>query len=555
MNRMLIVDDEPFIVDGMVALFQEESGLELEIYYCYSGDEALELLSKHKIDVVLSDIRMPGLSGLQLLEHIHSQWPHCKVVFLTAHNDSDYIRQALRCGGVDYLLKTESEADIINSVRQALEQAVIGRENDQILETAKQQLKIAEPMLCRELLLSFCEGAVDQNDGKLALARELGLQLDINAPVLLVIGRVDRWREPFSYSDKALLRYAIENIMRESLTLCELQAASIDDRHFVCFLQPVDQGRHDDAGQIAWERMLRFVHGTLETVQVVCLELLQLPVSFTAGGRQIAWHQIHSAYKVLRDLLGRGLGLGKEILLVEGQEQLPATSPTSRQKAELRQLVGRISELRAWVEAGKEEPLLQLMQEVAERSRPLLHDALFAQELYFSISIPLLALISEWGKEGELAALGYRVEKLANLQQHGDYEEAFQFLYRIAEALLHVMEFEQKERTNAVVASIQRYINEHIEDDLSLTTLAGVVYLNANYLSRLYKQMTGISLSDSIIQFRMSRAKQLLQESFLRIHEIAKAVGFDNSAYFARVFRKHTGLTPQEYREMSRGGQ
>ena len=158
MYRLLIVDDEPIIVDGMADLFREVSVMELEIYKAYSGDEALEWLGRIKVDIVLSDIRMPGMSGLELLEHICGQWPHCKVVFLTAHNDVEYVRKALRFGGADYLLKTESEDIIVNSVLKALKSAEAERKELQVLERAKAQLQLAEPMLRRELLIGMCNG-------------------------------------------------------------------------------------------------------------------------------------------------------------------------------------------------------------------------------------------------------------------------------------------------------------------------------------------------------------------------------------------------------------
>ena len=81
MYTLLIVDDEAIIADGLYEVFQNLNSLELDVYKAYSGDEAMELLKKTRIDIVLTDIRMPGMSGLQLMEHIQNRWPKCKLYF------------------------------------------------------------------------------------------------------------------------------------------------------------------------------------------------------------------------------------------------------------------------------------------------------------------------------------------------------------------------------------------------------------------------------------------------------------------------------------------
>ena len=102
MKRLLIIDDEPYIVNSIYELFLENKQMELDIYKAYSGMEALELLKKAKIDIVLSDIKMPGMDGLELLKEIHSFWPFCKVIFLTAYDRFDYIHEANK-DGISYI--------------------------------------------------------------------------------------------------------------------------------------------------------------------------------------------------------------------------------------------------------------------------------------------------------------------------------------------------------------------------------------------------------------------------------------------------------------------
>lgn len=96
MFRLLIVDDEEIIVNSLYEIFNSLPEIELDVYKAYSAQEAIDWLSRTRIDIVLSDIMMPEIDGLQLLEEIHKRWPFCKVIFLTGYEKFDYIYGALQ---------------------------------------------------------------------------------------------------------------------------------------------------------------------------------------------------------------------------------------------------------------------------------------------------------------------------------------------------------------------------------------------------------------------------------------------------------------------------
>jgi two-component system response regulator YesN len=104
------------------------------------------------------------------------------------------------------------------------------------------------------------------------------------------------------------------------------------------------------------------------------------------------------------------------------------------------------------------------------------------------------------------------------------------------------------ERTERIIQKLNRYIVEHLDKDLSLAILADAVYLNPSYLSNLYKTSTGRNISDYITELRVDKAKALLAESQAKVQDVAVAVGFDTAGYFTRFFKKHVGVTPQEFR-------
>ncbi|MBW7462077.1 response regulator, partial [Paenibacillus sepulcri] len=121
MYNLLIVDDEPRIVSGLYEQFLDWKPEELNVYRAYSPLEALAILTGSKMDIVLTDIHMPGMSGIELQQKIHERWPRCKVIFLTGYSDFDYIQSAMRNGGMDYILKVEGDEPILAAVGRAIE--------------------------------------------------------------------------------------------------------------------------------------------------------------------------------------------------------------------------------------------------------------------------------------------------------------------------------------------------------------------------------------------------------------------------------------------------
>jgi Response regulator containing CheY-like receiver domain and AraC-type DNA-binding domain len=116
MYRLLIVDDEPVILEGLVQLFEQLDEPKLDVCQAYSPGEAIELAKRTKIDIVLSDIRMPGKTGLQMIDDIVFYWPDCRIIFLTGYSEFDYIYTAFQKNVESFILKTEEDSVVSMAV-------------------------------------------------------------------------------------------------------------------------------------------------------------------------------------------------------------------------------------------------------------------------------------------------------------------------------------------------------------------------------------------------------------------------------------------------------
>lgn len=555
MYRLLIVDDEPIIVEGLSELFSQ-SDFPLEVYQAFDGPEALAIARKLRIDILLTDIEMPEMNGIELQKEVLRLWPRCKSIFLTGYNEFDYVQSSIRGGAIDYVLKTEGDDSIVAAVEKAIR--VIAEEvtYEGLIESARSSLKLALPALRKEYLTGLLEGETSSSAARKERFAQFEVPLDPDLPVVMAVGRIDRWREDATGGDKVLFAYSINNIFEEFV------AQEFDLTHFrgnherlIWLLQPKAESGYRQA--IAGRPPLRagaeaeadpeaglhaYLLGMLESVQDACSRYLKLACSFVVSSEPFEWDALSSKYERLSQLFGRGLGLGSQMLLSDDRAK-----DSGDEKA--RSKIKRIRMLDQYLMQKERAKFVQLFDEIAEAvGEPETLEAGLPLEVFYELSaifIPHLNRFEALGAAGGRAVQG----KLFSIREHRSWREASGFFRELAELLFERMEGGNEEETSEVVEQIHKYVEERIDGDLSLNRLAEHVYLTPFYLSRLYKQKTGHNISDYITRTRIDIAKRLLGESPLKIHEIGMRIGYDSASYFTRFFKKTTSLTPQEYRD------
>lgn len=311
MYRLLITDDEPIIADGLFEMFGEHTeNVELELYRAYSGEEAVQRLNNTQIDILLTDIHMPEISGLEVLKHAKATWPHCKVIMLTGYNEFKYIQEAVRGGSIDYVLKTEGDAKILQAVQRACRELDEEWKLNDLILKAKGSMSVALPMLRKVYLTGLLEGARTAADVTPRNLEQLEIPLLTDRPVLLVTGKVDKWQPELSLSDKELLLFAINNIAEEYLAPKFLIVqVKYESDQWVWMLQSREPQDADG--------LRRLIRGILEMTQKQSYQLLKVSASFLIGERKTQWDQLTGAYFRMKWQINYGIGMGREMMLSE----------------------------------------------------------------------------------------------------------------------------------------------------------------------------------------------------------------------------------------------
>ncbi len=535
MYSVLIVDDEKMIRDDVYGLLSMEESLELDLTTAASGVEAQAILEKRKIDIVIMDINMPQMSGLELYDIVRERWPFCKVIFLTGYSDFDYVYKVHK--HAKYVLKAEEDEKILEALRESVEEIenslLLERLTDLQREQQKKPLLHERSMFLRELFEGY--RSLSQLTGELSV--QLGINLDPEKEVYYLLLRHEAWYCENYQEQQNSTQDCYQLLERYFLDFMRGAFFEYNKNYIVLLLQP-EKLLHE-------ETIVKMLAGAGELFQKALKKNLGRTVSILVGERPVTLSQLLQEFIGICD---RMIWLSGEELVQEGlqKEALAKETLPEHKKQELMQMLWR---LEYYLEGMEEENSLNVLRQLQTELQSVksMHD-LFALEAYCTISSRLIGWIKRLELHEELA---FRVGtlNLYNVSMHANWQDAFGYLRHVAESIFSLKNQSVEKQTEDVVNQVKKYIVEHLDGDTSLYNLAEQVHFSQEYLLRIFKKKEGITILQYINDLKLAAAKQLLTDSELQVREIADRLGFASQGYFGRFFRNKTGLTPNAYRE------
>lgn len=545
MKQLLIVDDEHHIVNWLADLF-EGLHLDLSIYTAYNGEDALQLLRNIKIDIVLLDIRMPGMNGIEVSENILADWPGCHIIFLTGYNQFDYIYYANKHKQIDYLLKTECDEEIIKAVTNAIE--AIDNEQKQremsIQATSKEQL-INHLFQRKYLRKLFMEGSLIESNAYTAIPDSL---LRIDQPVLLLYGKIyspaadsyyDQFYEMISRSIQVM-----EQVLYHKFHYAMLD---YDESTVVWFLQPTAEFTERNS-----QSPLQYIKECFDDIISFYKRNSSCEIMLLLYHEEVAWKDVHNTFLLMNQSAS---------LSSSGSPQsygaIYQKSPSAHMTAQITDVNflsgcnAKLNEMSYCLSRGDIQQFAILLKQIelsCPKSASMHH--LPTVEIYQRISSLLISYINKH------QLLEYITPQLGLYPLYCTYDfetwqVAFAYLNELTKIIFALSQDSLPDSAQKLVSSIKDYVHSHLSSNLTLAALSDVVNYNSAYVSRVFKQTSGINLSSYITTCRVNAAKELLQTTQDSISSIAEKVGFDTSQYFSMVFQKQVGLSPSKFREVS----
>lgn len=546
MYKLLVVDDEPIIVDGLYERFKDLKTYPLDVYKAYSGKEAIEWLNRKKIDIVITDIKMPGIDGMQLLERIRLNWPHCRVIFLTGHDRFEYVYKAIQYSGVNYILKTEGYEIIIETVENCIKEIKDSQNDMELLQKSRLKLQNLLPALKKDYLNEVVDGTC-RNVTQEQLD-DLEIPLKAELPVMLAIGYIgDAPGKPVSSGQADY--YKVNLAVEENMARIAYTCSTLYKNHMLWMMQI-----RDDL-QVEWKTSASetacYIKGIMEYIQALCRETLGLQISFVISGTKAKWSNIAERFLALKAIINYARETGMEVVITDcgfEEGEVPERTDSGISSQDVRLQLKKLDKLDAYLEQGRKEEFMAAFRELRDSLKMMLENVPLFYEAFYSMSLMFLSYINR-NNIYEIDGTDIAHERFTRIDRFNSPEHAMDFFEEVAVGIFEIQEAKLKKRSDAAVEKIQKYIRGNLGGDLSLSTLADMAYFNPKYLSRLFKQVTGINLSEYISEIKLDRVKGLLKQNSLKVYEIAEHVGYYSAPCFTRFFKKATAMTPQEYRE------
>lgn len=551
MQSLLIVDDEPNIVEGIANQIEDLGENSLLIFKAFSGTEALSILKDNKIDVVLSDIKMAGLNGLELIGETSKLWPKIRFIFLTGYSDFKYIHEASKSPiYAGYLLKTEDNEVIIEKVMDELQKndEMIKKESTLLLMQAR--MKKMQPLLHRIYLDSIIKGHLGHvrktDEDTLSI---LQLDIDQTRPVLLVIGKImDNRDYVCQFQD---LMTADQLLHDEETSLFSSECLLCDDSILEWLLQPVAGELLFDSNPEAGDKTFcGYIHAVYQSLQQELNDYYSLPVSFVISSRLASLSEISVQFELLKTIL---------LMLKLNNQSLMLIDQNMENDVLLSGDILQIPEQLLF--SSKIKRLEQILDSGMSNEFRCAFDELFPDQLESAIQLEgeqlliLIMMMLSAIKRHNLTDLLSDNIFLKNrlIPTNAVEKEAFFRKYIDTCCRICDMRMEQEVLSNRnIIARINSYIDANIENhNLSLTQIAKDTGFNPSYLSRFYKQNIGENLSDYISFRKLEHAKELLKTDML-INDVAYRTGYESPSSFILFFKRRLGITPKQYQSQCR---
>lgn len=519
MFAALIIDDHPHLVESLTTVIPWNDLAVSRVETAHSGFEAMEVLQRQRIDLLITDIRMPGMSGLELIEQARAAIPDIQCVLLTGYSEFEYAKRAIELQAFRYLMKPVRREEMIQCVEEIVSGLIFKRK-------ALQEQAERMPILQARLLDEWVAGDhVDDGEGEFdeAVGR-FGLSLSSG----------DRFRFALlgpshgaSLSNTPIERLALLGEEFGSAIRTWVMHSAFGEAVFL--LSPSEAEAEPDWRQVG-TTLRDLVSGQLG---------VHAPVFISKQG--LLPRDLRSIYHAsLRT--ARSLHPYPSDVVIEEEMDVP------NRKIDPLHALYQPPTLLQCVEAGNlpalSEKIGNVFQELHERwpyslehLRETLHHLLSA---FTFMAHRKGRLLEEW------------IGPMPSLERAGILSSSHvleQWASKVFLELADGMDEGKRESQHKLVELVQEYVYQHISGDLTLAKLAEHVYLHPVYLSKIYKETTGSNLSDYILTARMERAKDLLRHTTFKIYQIGESVGYRSTQHFISEFKKYVGVTPKQYRD------
>ena len=520
--NLLLVDDEEYMIESIKKNVDwKDCGIDA-VYTAFSVKQAQMIMEMADVDVIISDIVMPQESGFDLIEWVRSKGYRMSVIFLTSYAEFDYARRAIALDSVEYLLKPVDFDKLSCALMKAVQKAEQARVFADYQRESR-HWKQNQSVICREFWREVLAGRVPSEPFGAEAQRRDRDYLNDSFFLLYVVFYDGKAQE--GIWDRGTLYFVMGNVLSELLADSGLSVESVVSVETgSCVVICRESGCVD--GAAAKAAFARFVSWFQEN--------FEMNLWAGAGAAQNGFEMAKVLAQVRR-MRDNSLSVWNRVLYLSDFIHPENTY--------------RNPNMGLWeilMEEGKEEALAVSMRAYLEEME---RQEMVTRQILEAFRVDVTQIVYSWLARREIKAHLLFSER-EDKRMHRDVPDGIYGALAYASDLIHeAVRYEKYvNRTATVTEKIRQYIDSHYQEEIRRDALAEMVYLNTDYMARIFKKEVGISISAYILQKRVEEDRNLLVHSDLPINTVSIYVGYSNFSYFTKMFKDNTGYSPLEYR-------
>lgn len=518
MVKVVIVDDEEITRNGL-AEFIDWDGLGVQIAgKAADGVEALELVKNVLPDIILCDVRMPRMDGITLAKQIKDLYPECKIIFLSGYSDVEYLKSAIKIKAVDYV---EKPVDI-EELEKLISRTVLLCKEEKDRKHLEQELLLnverSIPYLRSKLVESLLRGGDIDFDSIRNNLRFIGIDFPLEGSYLCCVA---------DFQDPSKAEGSL-GVINETIAghIPVYISTNVNGQTVIIFTLSSSSGL--PLISACCSEAVKAVKGALKTDVTVGMG------SVVHCAADIA-HSYANALEALRYLFYHGRNA-----VIRYNDVAGSSSPTlifdKQQYTLLEDCLKKKN-----IDSASEivENIIMDLEKNNSSNIDQVRKGLF--NIYLLISSIYIENIFEIENNNDILR--------ARLFMTGELSTIRKFIRSKLMAIEYRITLEKSSSVKSVIKRIEDYIEQNYNRDISINSISNEVYLTPTYLCLLFKKEKGETINEHITRLRVAKAKEFLRDRRVKLYEVACKVGYHDSNYFAKVFKKITGLNPSDYRD------
>lgn len=530
MFRIMLVDDEPLILAGITSLLDWEANECQIVGKATSGQQALELMEETRPDIVITDIRMPAMDGIEFMRRARERGEDAQFILLTNLEEFNLAKEAMRLGAVDYLVKLElSEEKLVEAISHAKENRRVhlaanpgaaDRGQSKAAATAEAAQKYFQKFLIYGTTPKVDEELRREIDGMYA------------RPVLMMINfnyRFEDFSTEFTRADqKKVMAFAEEVIGEMAKGFFPVNCLVRKEQDGFVLIVSTEQAED-------YQDKIRQLGGKLSTIIKDYFEA-GVTLAVSSRGENIGEFS-DLIYQCMSAMNYSYYNASQSVVFYsrecEGSERHSDDFNLGFMRKDLREYI-RQNDYQGF------ERLMGQVADLVEECMPTKPQAINAcSRLYYYIS----AFFE--GEDDE--AFPYAVNIMWELNRLGSLEQIVEWIKWFGERVSAVLKRRSEVRLDRNVELAMKYVREHYREKISQGQVADALKISQGYLSSIFKKHTGRSFTDYVNEVKIERAKELIGTHQYMMYEISDMLGYETQYYFSTVFKKVVGCTPKEY--------